>query len=156
MDIAKILELLQALHTAGVRYVVVGGVALNFHGLARATTDIDLFVAPDEQNIVTLRQALQTVFHDPEIEQIQATDLLGEYPAIQYAPPSGDFHIDILARLGDAFVFDDIQFEEIIVEGVRVNVATARMLYEMKKDTIRPQDRADADRLCRRFKLGGA
>lgn len=25
--------------------------------------------------------------------------------------------------------------------------------YEMKKDTVRPQDRADADRLRRKFKL---
>jgi hypothetical protein len=28
------------------------------------------------------------------------------------------------------------------------------MLYRMKKDTVRPQDRADADRLRREFKLG--
>jgi hypothetical protein len=42
--------------------VVIGGVALNFHGLARATADIDLFVSPDERNIQKLREALDSVF----------------------------------------------------------------------------------------------
>jgi hypothetical protein len=32
-------------------------------------------------------------------------------------------------------------------------VATARMLYRMKKDTVRLQDRADAERLRQHFGL---
>ena len=43
------------------------------------------------------------------------------------------------------FVSDDIEVEERLVEGIRVPVATARMLYRMKKDTVRLQDRADAE-----------
>ena len=50
-------------------------------------------------------------------------------------------------------VFDDIEVEERVVEGVHIPVATPRMLYRMKKDTIRLQDKADADRLRRRFAL---
>jgi len=36
---------------------------------------------------------------------------------------------------------------------VRARVATPRMLYRMKNDTVRPQDRMDADRLRLRFGL---
>ncbi|HEY3359621.1 MAG TPA: hypothetical protein VGQ83_40600 [Polyangia bacterium] len=53
---------------------------------------------------------------------------------MQYVPPSGTFHIDILHRLGEAFGFEDIQVEDHVVEGIHVPVATARMLYRMKKD----------------------
>lgn len=126
---------------------------MNIHGLPRATADLDLFVSPDEENVACLRDALHQVFSDPQIEEITAEDLGGAYPAIQYVPPSGGFHIDILARLGDAFGFEDIEVELLDVEGTEVPVATPRMLYRMKKDTVRMQDRADAARLKDRFDL---
>lgn len=147
----RILAVLRALAAQGVAYRVVGGVALNFWGLARATVDLDIFVAPDEANVARLRAALMSVFHDPEIDQITAEDLGGAYPAIQYVPPDGLFHIDILARLGERFRFEDIESEELEVDGVAVHVATPRTLFRMKKDTVRLQDRADADRLRRHY-----
>ena len=38
--------LLGALHRDRVEYVLVGGVALNLHGIVRATEDVDFFVDP--------------------------------------------------------------------------------------------------------------
>jgi len=148
-----VIAVLRALAREGVRYKVVGAVALNFVGLPRATQDLDIIVAANEENIGRLRAALRSVFDDPEIAGISAADLAGEYPAIQYVPPSGTFHIDILSRLGEALRFEDIEVEERLVEGIRVPVATPQMLFLMKKDTVRPQDRADADRLRRRFNI---
>jgi len=43
--------------------------------------------------------------------------------------------------------------ENVDLEGVRVRVVSPRTLYEMKKDTVRPKDRGDADALQRRFHL---
>jgi hypothetical protein len=51
MEPDVVLSVLRALEAAGVRYALVGGVAINFHGLPRATTDIDIFVSPDPDNI---------------------------------------------------------------------------------------------------------
>lgn len=39
------------------------------------------------------------------------------------------------------------------MEGIAIRVATPRMLYRMKKDTVRPQDRLDADSIRQRFGL---
>jgi hypothetical protein len=153
MDTQRVLAVLRALELEGVRYKVVGGVAINFHGLARATEDLDLFVAPDPANVARLKVALRSIFNDPRIDEISSEDLSGPYPAIQYVPPDGTFSIDLLARLGEAFRYDDIEAEERSIQGVRVAVATPRMLYRMKKDTIRLQDRADAERLKERFNL---
>ena len=93
------------------------------------------------------------LFGDPEIDTIRAEDLAGEYPAVQYVPPAGDCWIDFLARLGDAFTFTDIESETVDLDGVPFRAATARILYRMKKDTVRPQDRVDAERLRSRFDL---
>jgi len=98
MDGRRIVELFAALSREAVRYKVVGGIALNLHGLVRATEDLDLFVDPDPTNVERLRTALKSVFADPEVDQITASDLGGDYPAIQYVPPDGAFSIDILAR----------------------------------------------------------
>jgi hypothetical protein len=97
----------------------------------------DIFIPPDAKNIEQLKTALHDVIDDPDIEQITAHDLLGEYPAIQYVPPDGSFHIDIVTRIGEAFAFADLEVERIPFEQITVPVVTARTLYRMKKDTVR-------------------
>ena len=153
MDFEVLKRVLAALESRGVNYAIFGAVALNLHGLARFTEDLDIFVAPEKTNIDRLKLALHDVFDDPEIENITAHDLLGEYPAIQYNPPSGSFHIDIIARLGEAFTFADLEIERLPYDDLTVSAVTPRTLYRMKTDTVRLQDRADADLLRRRFNL---
>ena len=151
MDYERARKVLSALEHEGVEYVIFGAVALNLQGLARATEDLDIFVAPTEENIRRLRTALTSVFDDPHIEQITAEDLLGDYPAVQYVPPEGDFYIDILTRLGEAFRFEDLESERVDFDGLEVSVVTPATLYRMKKGTVRPRDQGDAERLRQRF-----
>ncbi len=153
MDFDTLKRLLNALEARGVDYVVFGGIALNLHGLARFTEDLDLFVAPTEDNIASLRRALDDVFADPEINGITADDLLGDYPAVQYVPPDGSMHVDILTRLGEAFRFEDLERVRVPFGDSSVWVVTPRMLHRMKKDTVRLKDRADAELLRERFHL---
>ena len=149
----QFITLLKALNEFGVRYKLVGGVALNLHGIIRATEDIDLFIDPAPANIVKLKKALASVWDDPEIEQIGVEDFAGSYPTIRYGPPEGELVIDLLSRLGDTFAFDDIESEVVELDGVRVRVATPAALFAMKRDTIRPVDQADAAALKDRFDL---
>ncbi|ETW96373.1 MAG: hypothetical protein ETSY2_46500, partial [Candidatus Entotheonella gemina] len=153
MDFEQFLRFLYELDRKGVNYVLVGGVALNLHGIVRATEDIDVFVQPETHNIERLKSALRSVWNDPDIDRISAEDLAGPYPAIRYGPPGENFAIDLLARLGTAFRFEDIEAETIEVEGVPVRLATPSMLYRMKKDTVRLIDRADAAALQEKFHL---
>lgn len=154
MDFERFLDVLRALAREKVDYVLVGGVALNLHGIVRATEDIDLFIQPDRENVERLKRALASVWNDPDIAQINADDLGGAYPTIRYGAPDGNLVIDLLARLGSAFTFDDVKAQTINVEGVPVRIATPATLYRMKKDTIRPIDRADAAALRDKFSLG--
>jgi hypothetical protein len=153
MEIEITKATLAALEREGVRYLVFGAVALNLLGLARTTEDLDLFIAPERENVERLKAALRSVFTDPAIEEISADDLLGDYPAVQYVPPTGDFHLDILTRLGEAFRFADLEPVRVDLDGQPVWVASPHTLYRMKKGTIRPKDWGDAEMLRRRFKL---
>lgn len=153
MRLEDVLAILDALEREGVRYAVFGALALAAHGLDRATRDLDLFVAADEENILCLRRALAAVFDDPAIEEITAADLRGEYPAIQYGPPGVDYTIDIVSRLGEAFTFDDLEIMDVAAGPTRMKVVSPAMLYRMKRDTVRLRDRDDAERLRQLFDL---
>ena len=154
MDHSAVEAVLAAFERERVHYAVFGGAALNLHGLARFTEDLDVFLAPDPANIEALKRALRSVYADSSIDEISADDLLGSYPAVQYVPPTGTFHIDLLTRLGTAFAFDDLETERVPFGDLLVSVVTPRTLYEMKKDTVRAKDRADAEALRLRFGFG--
>jgi hypothetical protein len=145
--------LLRAMEREGVRYVLIGSMAMAARGIVRATQDIDFFVAPEPGNVERLKRALHSVFDDDSIDEIGADDLGGGYPVIRYGPPDGQLQIDFVGRRGVAFAFDDVESEVLDVDGTAVPVATARMLYTMKRNTVRPQDRSDAAILRERFDL---
>ena len=48
-------QILDDLNRVGVRYVLIGGIALIRHGVVRATRDVDAILAPDPENLERLR-----------------------------------------------------------------------------------------------------
>jgi predicted nucleotidyltransferase len=58
LDIQGILE---QLSESGVEHIVIGGVAVGFHGYVRATKDLDVVPAPDLPNLERLAKALCTL-----------------------------------------------------------------------------------------------
>lgn len=156
MTLEEATAVLAALVREQVEFVVIGSIAMAAQGLPRATQDLDLFVAPETSNLQALKRALRALFDDPSIEEIDPAELAGDYPAVQYIPPHGRYWIDLLTRLGEAFTWDDLaeESEEVRLGGLLVRVASPKMLYRMKRDTVRPQDRADAARIREAFDLG--
>ncbi len=153
MGVDEFTRIAELFNRHGVAYALVGGLALGVQGLARATNDIDFFVRPDADNISRVKQALREAFDDPSVDEITVEDLSGDYPVVRYGPPDRDYLIDIIARLGEAFSFEDIDTEMREVNGVPVCVATPAALYRMKHETMRLQDRADAEALRQKFGL---
>lgn len=94
-------------------------------GVARATKDIDFLVEPLPDNVDRLRAALREVFDDDSVEEITSADLAGDCPVVRYG----------LRKEGSLST---------LLAGVPVPVATVRVLFEMRRGTLRPQDRADA------------
>lgn len=148
------MRVLRAFQAAGLEYVVIGAAAMGFHDIVRATEDLDLFIRATPENIERLRAALRAVYEgDPNIAEISSEDLLGDYPAVRYFPPSGDVYFDVLTRLGEVASFETVEAEIKEIDGTQVRVATPSALYKLKKGTIRIQDQADAAALRERFSL---
>lgn len=60
------LDILQGLNRAGVKYLVIGGVAAIYHGVPRATFDLDLSVWLAPGNLERLDQAMETMGFVPK------------------------------------------------------------------------------------------
>jgi hypothetical protein len=145
---------LRAFQAAGLEYVLIGAAAMGFHGLVRATEDVDLFIRATAENIQRLRTALRAVYgEDPHIDEISSADLLGNYPAVRYYPPTGDLYFDVLTRLGEVASFESVEIETKEVDGTQIRVATPSALYKLKKGTVRLQDHTDAAVLREHFDL---
>jgi hypothetical protein len=154
MDRDEMLRVLEALEAEAVEYVLIGAAAMGVHGVVRATEDMDLFIRATPENVERLRRALRVAYgEDPSIDEISAADLLGDYPAVRYYPPTGDLYLDIMTRLGTAASYDTVEADTKSVAGIHVRVATPKALYDLKKDTVRPIDHQDAAMLRQAFDL---
>ena len=148
------LRVLRAFDQEGLEYVLIGAAAMGFHGLVRATEDLDIFIRATAENVERLKRAFRAAYdNDPNVDDIKAADLLGDYPAVRYYPPSGDLYFDVMTRLGEVASFDTVSAQTIPVEGISVRVATPAALFRLKKNTVRPLDRQDAEALRRQFDL---
>ncbi|MFN2386216.1 MAG: hypothetical protein ABR576_08025 [Thermoanaerobaculia bacterium] len=146
-------DVLRAFHREGVRYALVGSMAMAAQGIVRATRDMDVFVSPDPEKRGAAQARPPIVVRRPE----HRPDI-GRRPHRRISRDrihtSGRAVFDgHRGPAGKAFGYEDIETEELTVDDFSIRVATPRMLWRMKKDTVRPQDRVDAEAIRRGFKL---
>jgi predicted nucleotidyltransferase len=153
IDFNRVLSIVEAFNRESVEYKIFGGVAVNLHGLPRTTDDVDFFVDPAPENVVRIKRALRSIWDDPHLDEIQDDEMIGAYPNFSYEPPDEPFSIDVVSRLGEAFVYTDLEAERIEIQGISVRFVTAETLYRMKRDTVQPIDKIDALRLRKKFDL---
>ena len=72
---AAVKRILDCLNDAAVEYVVLGGVAVNLHGVVRSTEDFDIYPRPEGANLDRLRSALSEIL---DKEGRRVLDLLGQ------------------------------------------------------------------------------
>ena len=153
LDIQGILD---QLDEAGVEYIVIGGVAVGFHGYVRATKDLDIVPAPDSRNLERLVAALRSL--DAELDgagDFEATELPDPLDAETLAL-GGNWvlqtrlgRFDVMQWVGDTELWDMLSPSavEVELEGVKVRVAGYDDLVALKKLAARPSDLEDLERL---------
>ncbi len=136
------LELLSHFNSAGVRYLVIGGHAVRFHGHLRSVKDLDVFVDTSGDNPSRVVSALQSLgFSGNDL----SADRFSE-PKKQI--PLGRYNTELLTSP------DGPPFEEAYARRVRANVnglaipvVSRNDLIEQKRILGRPQDIADIEAL---------
>jgi predicted nucleotidyltransferase len=137
-------EFVQSLNDNQVRYLVIGGYAVAFHGHPRYTKDMEIWLAMIPENASRMIEALEQFGFGTL--GLKADDFLVLDQSIQlgYAPN----RIDLLTTL------KGVEFEkcyasrvEVEIEGVKVNFIDLENLKQNKKATGRHQDLADVENL---------
>ena len=140
-DLREFVALLNAGH---VKYVIVGGYAVAFHGRPRFTGDIDLFIESSVDNGERIVGALNT-FGFAELK-VTTEDLLQNDLVLQLGFPPN--RIDLMTSI-DGVTFDQAWTSraEAIVDGLPVNFISCELLIQNKIAAGRPKDIADAQEL---------
>ena len=137
-------EFIESLNKNKVKYLVVGGYAVAFHGHPRYTKDIDIWIQSDEENARNLVNAI----HDFGFASLglQPEDFLTPGYVIQLGYPPN--RIDLLTGIaGVSFEESYLSKEQTIIDGMTVNFIDLENLRKNKKATGRHQDLADLENL---------
>ena len=137
-------EFIESLNVHNVRYLVVGGYAVAFHGYPRYTKDLDVWIELSSKNAANVVKALEE-FGFGSLG-IKPEDFLEGDQIIQLGYPPN--RIDILTTLKKVS-FEDCYKKRIQIEiqGVKINFIDLENLKKNKRSTGRPQDLADAENL---------
>ena len=150
----KTADLLQSLSDQQVQYVLVGGLAVQLHGFLRATFDIDLVLAMNEENLVRFiavakQYGLVPVIPVP-IDSLRNASQIDQWHRekgmLAFAlrePQIGGSVVDVLVR-------PEVSFEKLRANAVagelfsrQVWIASIDDLLTMKRIANRPKDQLD-------------
>ncbi len=137
-------EFIKSLNDNDVRYLVVGGYAVAFHGHPRYTKDIDIWIEMSRENATNLMRALDE-FGFGSIG-LKAEDFLEPNQVIQLGYPPN--RIDLLLSLSGVN-FEDCYASkvQVAIDDVTVNFIDLENLKKNKKASGRLQDLADVENL---------
>ena len=137
-------EFVELLNAHGVKYVIVGGYAVAFHGRPRFTGDIDVFVEASDENGRKLESVLRE-FGFADIN-VAAADFNRPDTIVQLGVPPN--RIDIVTSI-DAVDFAEAWASKVQakLDDIPVNFISKALLVRNKKAVGRSQDAADIEYL---------
>lgn len=140
----------------GVEFLLIGGVAVGYHGHIRATKDVDVVPAPDLANLEKLARVLRQL--DAQVEGAEDFDK-GELPnPLDPAVLELGGNWILLTRLGRLdimqWIGDDALWEKLSptaiqdeVGGLPIKMVSYENLVALKELAGRPEDLIDLQRL---------
>jgi predicted nucleotidyltransferase len=159
MKLASFEAIIRVLNEANVRYLVVGGTAVNAHGYIRFTKDVDLVIDLEQDNTMRTLRALGSLgynpiipvriedFSDPSIRQ-QWIDEKNMKVMQLYCDQHQETSIDIFVSM--PFEFDKeykMAYIDEVVKGLMVRFVQIETLISMKEEVMRPRDQDDIEHL---------
>lgn len=159
MKLSSLESIIRALNGVNVRYLIVGGVAVNAHGYGRTTYDMDMVLALDPENITRAFSVLTEAGYAPivpvtpdQFADKESRERWRNEKGMVVLPMTADRHPDTPI---DLFITEPFNFTEELatalwqelVPGVMVPVVRLETLLAMKRESGRPKDLADLDEL---------
>ena len=136
---------LRALAKSKARYILVGGVAANLHGIARGTKDIDVLIPKDAENAQKILESLgKHLFFGiakeilPEEVISKPFTIIGDTPRIDLLLRAGKLKFEDAEKGKKVRVIDDIAVPFVSLEDLLKSKETGRpadelVIQELKK-----------------------
>ncbi|HET7455534.1 MAG TPA: nucleotidyltransferase [Solirubrobacterales bacterium] len=148
----RLRELLEQLVEAEIRFVLVGGLAVNAWGYMRATQDVDVVPDPDPENLAKLDELLRRLGGKVDVggrllDSSSITTFLRTGDRTFVRTELGQ--VDVLQGLPQVPRYEELeqQAKTIDIDGLAVRVCSLEHLLEMKRASSRPRDREDLQAL---------
>ena len=137
-------EFLKLLKEYNVRYLLIGGYAVGYHGYARATEDMDIWVAIHPDNAQKIVTVLKVFGFD--LPELKPELFLREKQIIRMGIPPVKLEIGTSISGVD---FDECYQGRVVdeLDGVEVNLIDLENLKKNKKASGRLKDLADLEKL---------
>jgi len=133
----------KTLNSNKVRYIMIGGFAIRFHGFNRSTDDLDLWLKDTLEN----RKALRKAFSELGYGDLSSVETMQFVPGWTNFYIGGGIELDILTQMKG---LENTSFDECLdmasiadLEGVKVPFLHINHLIENKKIVNRPKDQID-------------
>ncbi len=140
-------QILSDLNRFGVRYVLIGGIALIRHGVVRMTRDIDVVLEPGEDNIERVRGLVEEWGATRPDGSPIPDGSIAAGKSVHLATPHG--HIDLLAEQVSPLTFAELLARSDVrrVDGIEAPICSLADLVALKRIASRERDLADLSEL---------
>jgi hypothetical protein len=142
--------ILAALERHGVRYVLIGGLAANAHGVRRTTRDVDVIVERTRENLARLADAARALevgspVVDSRMRELDPLDPADLARAANVSLDTRNGELDVMNEAKGAPAFDLLAGRAVVVEvfGTCVPVASLDDLIALKDAAGRDVDLRD-------------
>jgi predicted nucleotidyltransferase len=158
-------DVFKKLDERNIRYLVVGGFAVVFHGLVRLTVDLDLMVYLERENLLAFISAMKEIGFKPKIP-INGAEFADPVKRNEWIKEKNMKVFTFCNELDDSqmvdiFIYEPIDFQEassrgitIIRNGVKIPVVSLNDLIKLKELAGREQDIADVKALKQMYSEG--
>lgn len=142
--IGDLVDLCRELNQRGATYIVVGGMAINIHGFARNTEDIDLLIETTVENEGKVLDAL-CLLPEGAAKELNAGEV-ADYVVVRVCD---EITVDLMAKAcGYDYSSCKSMITPVVVEGVIIPFASPTLLWKTKQ-TFREKDEIDRSFLRR-------
>ncbi|NLD39082.1 MAG: hypothetical protein GX654_19655 [Desulfatiglans sp.] len=137
-------EFLKQLNEKKIKYLLIGGYAVGYHGYPRATNDLDIFISRDNETAKLMVSALKDFGFDTP--QLSEELFLKEKNIVRMG--IAPIRIEILNSISGV-AFEDCYREKMIeeIDGIKVNIINLEHLKKNKKASGRHKDLDDIENL---------
>lgn len=151
-------EVLESFYRNKIRYLVVGGLAVNLHGVPRTTLDIDIIPSLEKSNITLLCSTLKNLDYVPRLpvspEGISDPVTLKAWKEEKNLKAFSFYHKEQNHKVIDLVLVHPLNFDEaeshckiIHARGVDIPIVSIDDLIEMKAFSGRSRDLSDIEML---------